>query len=77
MPCPFSDFAPPDQAKLTSLCSGQIVCQLAKLKGLKVIASAGSDEKVKYLKEELGADVAFNCVFESLLELLLFADRFS
>jgi hypothetical protein len=35
------------------------VIQLAKLEGLKVIASAGSDDKVKFLKE-LGVDVAFN-----------------
>ncbi|KAI5451086.1 hypothetical protein NCC49_001964 [Naganishia albida] len=38
---------------------GQMVIQLAKADGLKVISSAGSDEKVAYLKE-LGADVAFN-----------------
>lgn len=36
-----------------------LVIQLAKRDGLKVIASAGSDEKVAYMKE-LGADVAFN-----------------
>ena len=33
--------------------------QIAKSQGLKVIGSAGSDEKVKFLKE-IGADVAFN-----------------
>jgi len=38
---------------------GNIVCQLAKLEGLKVISSAGSDEKVAYLKE-IGVDHAFN-----------------
>ncbi|KAJ7164321.1 alcohol dehydrogenase [Mycena filopes] len=38
---------------------GSMVIQLAKRDGLKVIASAGSDEKVKFLKE-IGADVAFN-----------------
>ncbi|KAJ4477154.1 NAD(P)-binding protein [Lentinula aciculospora] len=38
---------------------GSIVVQLAKQDGLKVIASAGSDEKVKFCKE-IGADVAFN-----------------
>jgi NADPH-dependent curcumin reductase CurA len=32
---------------------------LAKLDGHKVIASAGSDEKVKFMKE-IGTDVAFN-----------------
>lgn len=40
---------------------GQIVCQLAQREGLKVVASAGDDQKVKFLKEELGVDVAFNC----------------
>jgi len=38
---------------------GSLVIQLAKRDGLKVIASAGSDDKVEFLKE-LGADVAFN-----------------
>ncbi|KAJ7482953.1 hypothetical protein B0H11DRAFT_2021570 [Mycena galericulata] len=38
---------------------GSIVIQIAKQDGLKVIASAGSDEKVKFMKE-IGADVAFN-----------------
>jgi len=38
---------------------GSLVIQLAKHDGLKVIASAGSEEKVTFLKE-LGADVAFN-----------------
>ena len=33
--------------------------QLAKDAGIKVIASAGSDEKVAYMKS-IGADVAFN-----------------
>lgn len=32
---------------------------MAKLEGLKVISSAGSDEKVAYLKE-IGVDHAFN-----------------
>ncbi|KAF9247116.1 NAD-P-binding protein [Melanogaster broomeanus] len=38
---------------------GSLVIQLAKRDGLKVIASAGSDEKVAFMKE-IGADVAFN-----------------
>ncbi|KAJ7599454.1 NAD(P)-binding protein [Mycena floridula] len=38
---------------------GSLVIQLAKLDGIKVIASAGSDEKVEFMKS-LGADVAFN-----------------
>ena len=43
--------------------------QLAKLDGLKVIASAGSDEKVKFMKE-IGADVAFNYKTTSTTEIL-------
>lgn len=39
---------------------GSAVCQLAKLRDCKVIASAGSDAKVKMLHDELGADFAFN-----------------
>ncbi|CAF3022349.1 unnamed protein product [Rotaria sp. Silwood2] len=39
---------------------GQIVGQLAKRDGLTVIGSAGSDEKVEWLKSELSFDHAFN-----------------
>lgn len=40
---------------------GQLVGQIARLKGAsRVIGSAGSPEKVKYLVEELGFDAAFN-----------------
>lgn len=39
---------------------GSTVVQLAKHWGLRVIGSAGSTEKVRYLREELGADEAFN-----------------
>ncbi len=38
---------------------GQIVCQIAKLKGCKVVASAGSDEKLAWLKEA-GVDAGVN-----------------
>jgi len=38
---------------------GSAVVQIAKSEGLKVIASAGSDDKVAFIKE-LGADVVFN-----------------
>ncbi|TCD62274.1 hypothetical protein EIP91_007113 [Steccherinum ochraceum] len=38
---------------------GATVVQLAKADGMKVIGSAGSDEKVQFLKS-LGVDVAFN-----------------
>lgn len=49
---------------------GQIVCQLAKREGLKVLASAGDDQKVKFLREELGVDVAWNYKTESTEEKL-------
>lgn len=39
---------------------GTIVGQLAKIKGCRVVGIAGSDEKVAYLKEELGFDEAIN-----------------
>jgi NADPH:quinone reductase-like Zn-dependent oxidoreductase len=39
--------------------TGRLVIQLAKQAGMKVIASAGSEEKVEFMKE-IGADVAFN-----------------
>jgi D-arabinose 1-dehydrogenase-like Zn-dependent alcohol dehydrogenase len=39
--------------------STSVVIQIAKQQGLKVIGSAGSDEKVQFMKE-IGADVAFN-----------------
>jgi len=48
---------------------GSSVVQLAKLEGLKVIASAGSDEKVKFLKS-IGVDVAFNYKTTATREVL-------
>jgi NADPH-dependent curcumin reductase CurA len=39
---------------------GLVVGQLAKLKGCRVIGSAGSDEKVQALVNEFGFDAAFN-----------------
>lgn len=38
---------------------GSMVIQIAKADGVKIIASAGSDEKCDYMKS-LGADVVFN-----------------
>ncbi|TDL20588.1 NAD-P-binding protein [Rickenella mellea] len=48
---------------------GSFVIQLAKHEGLKVIASAGSDEKVQFIKS-IGADVAFNYKKELTTEIL-------
>ncbi len=39
---------------------GSMVCQIAKIKGCRVIASTGSDEKVEWLKKDLKVDEAFN-----------------
>ena len=39
---------------------GNVAGQLAKLRGCKVIGSAGSMEKVKFLREECGFDIAFD-----------------
>ncbi|HSZ73660.1 MAG TPA: NADP-dependent oxidoreductase [Rhizomicrobium sp.] len=39
---------------------GQIVCQIAKNKGCRVAGSAGSDDKCRFLTEELGIDAAIN-----------------
>ncbi|GAK92846.1 putative oxidoreductase YncB [Nonlabens ulvanivorans] len=39
---------------------GSIVGQIGKIKGLRVIGIAGSDEKVTFLKEQLGFDSAIN-----------------
>lgn len=39
---------------------GSAACQLAKMHGCRVLASAGSDEKVAYLRDELKVDYAFN-----------------
>ncbi|RIB25305.1 hypothetical protein C2G38_2241477 [Gigaspora rosea] len=39
---------------------GQVVGQIAKIKGLRVIGTAGDDSKIKYLVNELKFDGAFN-----------------
>lgn len=39
---------------------GTTVCQLAKIKGCRVIGIAGSDEKNRYLKEQLAVDATIN-----------------
>ncbi|CAE7137640.1 unnamed protein product [Rhizoctonia solani] len=48
---------------------GSIVAQLAKAKGLKVIASAGSSDKVEAMKQ-MGVDVAFNYKVEDTAGVL-------
>ncbi|CAE6436173.1 unnamed protein product [Rhizoctonia solani] len=48
---------------------GSIVAQLAKAKGLKLIASAGSNDKVETMKQ-MGVDVAFNYKTEDVAGVL-------
>ena len=49
---------------------GNVAGQLAKLRGCKVIGSAGSMEKVKFLREECGFDIAFDYKTDPVLEQL-------
>lgn len=39
---------------------GMTVCQIAKIKGCRVVGTAGSDEKNEYLRNELGVDATIN-----------------
>lgn len=39
---------------------GTVVCQIAKIKGCRVVGIAGSSDKTDYLLNELGIDVAIN-----------------
>ena len=49
---------------------GSLAGQIAKIRGCRVIGSAGSDDKVTYLTQELGYDYAFNYREGGLLERL-------
>jgi NADPH-dependent curcumin reductase CurA len=49
---------------------GNLAGQLAKLRGCRVIGSAGSTEKIRFLLEECGFDAAFNYKVGSVLENL-------
>ncbi|KAL2331840.1 hypothetical protein Fmac_019421 [Flemingia macrophylla] len=50
---------------------GMTAAQLAKIRGCRVIGSTGSDQKVKFIKEELGYDDGFNYNKESDLDAAL------
>lgn len=39
---------------------GSLACQIAKIKGCRVVGSAGSEEKIAWLSEEAGIDAALN-----------------
>jgi len=54
---------------------GSTVCQIAKIFDCKVIASTGSDEKVKWLVNELKVDHAFN--YKKIDNLVLYLKELS
>lgn len=47
---------------------GSIVGQIAKIKGCRVVGTAGSDEKCRILCEEFGYDAAINYKTENLID---------
>ncbi|KAL5384989.1 hypothetical protein DPSP01_005089 [Paraphaeosphaeria sporulosa] len=49
---------------------GQLVGQLAKHEGLKVVGSVGSDDKLEFITKELGFDAGFNYKKEKPSEAL-------
>jgi len=49
---------------------GSVAGQLAKLRGCRVIGSAGSGEKVQFLREECGFDIAFDYKVGPVMEQL-------
>jgi len=49
---------------------GSVAGQLAKLRGCRVIGSAGSGEKVQFLREECGFDIAFDYKIGPVIEQL-------
>lgn len=50
---------------------GSLVCQIAKLKGCKVIASVGSKNKIAWLNQHTGVDAVFNYKETSNINLTL------
>ena len=49
---------------------GSIVCQIAKIKGCRVVGIAGSDEKCNWLKNDLRVDEVINYKKDDILESL-------
>jgi NADPH-dependent curcumin reductase len=49
---------------------GSLAGQIGKIKGCRVVGIAGSEEKCRWLKDELGFDAAINYKTESVLESL-------
>ncbi len=49
---------------------GMTVCQIARIKGCRVVGTAGSDEKNEYLRTELGVDATINYKTANILTAL-------
>ncbi len=49
---------------------GSLVCQIGKIKGLRVVGIAGTDEKCRWLTEDLGIDAAINYKTERVGKML-------
>ena len=49
---------------------GSVVCQIAKIKGCRVVGIAGSDEKCNWLKNDLKVDEVINYKKDDILESL-------
>jgi NADPH-dependent curcumin reductase CurA len=49
---------------------GMTVCQIAKIRGCRVVGTAGSDEKNEYLRRELGVDATINYKTEDVFAAL-------
>ena len=54
---------------------GSMVGQIARAEGLRVIGTAGSDEKCRWLEDELGFDKAINYKSENMAKELIDATR--
>jgi NADPH-dependent curcumin reductase CurA len=50
---------------------GSVACQIASLKGCRVVATAGTDAKIAWLREEAGVDAALNYKTDSNLSAAL------
>lgn len=72
----FYEFVPEPRAGKTLWVSaasgavGQLVGQIAKMHGMKVLGSTGSDEKVEHVTKELGFDAAWNYKTEKTADAL-------
>lgn len=63
----------PGETVLVSGAAGAVgitVCQIAKIKGCRIVGVAGSDDKNAYLRNELGVDAAINYKTANLREAL-------